>query len=82
MRKFLEPDSAVALDGDLIAGGSYSFDLWPDDVARWVSPGSWVFSSSRHHADLPEFEWDSVAQPDPRVFQANNSHPNVDVLAN
>ena len=58
MRKFLAQARAVGLDGDLIAGGSYSFDLWPPDVARWVSPGSWVYSSSRHHADLPEFGWE------------------------
>jgi 3-hydroxy-D-aspartate aldolase len=58
MRKFLEQARADDLNGDLIAGGSYSFDLWPNDVARWVSPGSWVYSSSRHHADLPEFEWE------------------------
>jgi|GEM_PF-492219 len=58
VRALLKLASAQALDGDLIAGGSYSFDLWPEDLARWVSPGSWVYSSSRHQAELPEFEWE------------------------
>ncbi len=40
--------------GDVVAGGSYTFDLWPHEVARRVTPGSWIFSSAEHDADLPE----------------------------
>ncbi len=42
---------------DLIAAGSYSFDIWPDTVARWVSPGSWTYSSAQHDVDLADLGW-------------------------
>jgi len=45
------------LGGDVIAGGSYSFDLWPADVARWVSPGSFTYSSAEHAANLADLGW-------------------------
>jgi 3-hydroxy-D-aspartate aldolase len=45
------------LSADLIAGASYSFDAWPSGLANYVAPGSWVFSSSQHDADLPELGW-------------------------
>ncbi|QCI63976.1 alanine racemase [Phreatobacter stygius] len=45
------------LEGDLIAAGSYSFDLWPSELARWVSPGSWTYSSSQHDVDLADVGW-------------------------
>ncbi len=46
---------------DVVAGGSYTFDLWPHRDGVRVSPGSWVFSSVRHCADLPEFQWQNAA---------------------
>ena len=48
---------APELGADVIAGGSYSFDLWPADVARWVSPGSFTYSSAEHGADLGDLGW-------------------------
>jgi D-serine deaminase-like pyridoxal phosphate-dependent protein len=53
--------SATGLCSDLIAGGSYSFDVWPADLARYVSPGSWTYSSSQHDTELPEFGWQPSA---------------------
>lgn len=46
---------------DVVAGGSYTFDLWPQRDGVRVSPGSWVYSSARHGADLPEFQWQNAA---------------------
>jgi 3-hydroxy-D-aspartate aldolase len=57
LRGFLARADELGLEGDLIAGGSYSFDLWPKDLARWVSPGSWTYSSAQHDRDLVEFGW-------------------------
>jgi 3-hydroxy-D-aspartate aldolase len=49
------------LSTELIAGGSYSFDVWPANLARYVGPGSWTYSSSQHDADLPERRWQPSA---------------------
>lgn len=46
---------------DVVAGGSYTFDLWPRRERVRVSPGSWIYSSVRHGADLPEFQWQHAA---------------------
>jgi D-serine deaminase-like pyridoxal phosphate-dependent protein len=40
------------IDVDIVAGGSYTFDLWPQDAARYVSPGSWTYSSAQHDIEL------------------------------
>jgi len=48
---------AARLGGDVIAGGSYSFDLWPADLVRFVSPGSFTYSSAEHASDLADLDW-------------------------
>jgi D-serine deaminase-like pyridoxal phosphate-dependent protein len=45
------------LSAELIAGSSYSFDVWPAGLAKYVGPGSWTYSSSQHDAELPERGW-------------------------
>ena len=57
VRGFLSRAHEIGLEGNLIAGGSYSFNMWPTDLARWVSPGSWTYSSAQHDADLAELGW-------------------------
>ena len=55
---------ALAKDGiasDIIAGGSYTFDLWPAEAASRVSPGSWTFSSDQHDLELAELGWRPAA---------------------
>ncbi|WP_210248989.1 alanine racemase [Methylobacterium sp. WL64] len=52
---------AEGVDGDLVAGGSYSFNLWPGDIARYVSPGSWTYSSAQHNVDLRDLGWEQAA---------------------
>jgi D-serine deaminase-like pyridoxal phosphate-dependent protein len=46
---------------DVVAGGSYTFDLWPRDLARYVSPGSWTYSSSQHDVELADLRWEPAA---------------------
>jgi 3-hydroxy-D-aspartate aldolase len=49
--------AAARLGGDVIAGGSYSFNLWPTDLVPLVSPGSFTYSSSEHASDLADLDW-------------------------
>jgi D-serine deaminase-like pyridoxal phosphate-dependent protein len=46
---------------DIVAGGSYTFDLWPPELARYVSPGSWTYSSAQHDFELSDLEWQPAA---------------------
>lgn len=47
--------------GDVIAGGSYTFDLWPRDSVRYVTPGSWIYSSAQHDSELADLNWQPAA---------------------
>lgn len=47
----------LGFTGDLIAGGSYTFDIWTQEGARYVSPGSWTFSSDQHDIELADLGW-------------------------
>lgn len=52
--------AALAKEGiktDAIAGGSYTFNLWPHDLAVYVSPGSWTYSSAQHDIELADLGW-------------------------
>ncbi len=49
------------IEGDLVAGGSYTFDLWPSEIAAYVSPGSWAYSSSQHQEEIAELGWEQAA---------------------
>lgn len=57
VRRLLRAGAEEGLSSELIAGASYSFDLWPADLATYVAPGSWVYSSSQHDAELPHLGW-------------------------
>ena len=57
----LDSAAAAGLCSDLIAGASYSFNVWPAGLARYVAPGSWTYSSSQHDTELPEFGWEPSA---------------------
>ncbi|HEY1540847.1 MAG TPA: alanine racemase [Xanthobacteraceae bacterium] len=57
LRALLAGARQAGLDGDVIAGGSYSFNLWPADLVARVSPGSFTYSSSEHAADLADLGW-------------------------
>ena len=52
--------AALAKDGiagDAIGGGSYTFDLWPHEIMRQVSPGSFTYSSAQHDIELADLGW-------------------------
>lgn len=61
VRELMMLAAARGLSTDLIAAGSYSFNLWPADLARWVSPGSFIYSSAQHGADLADLDWQVAA---------------------
>jgi len=52
---------AVGIETDMTGGGSYTFNLWPHDLASYVSPGSWTFSSAQHDIELTELGWKPAA---------------------
>jgi D-serine deaminase-like pyridoxal phosphate-dependent protein len=52
---------AEGIATDVVAGGSYTFNHWPHDAARFVSPGSWTYSSAQHDLELPELGWTPAA---------------------
>jgi D-serine deaminase-like pyridoxal phosphate-dependent protein len=54
----LRADGVVS---DVVAGGSYTFNLWPRELARYVSPGSWTYSSSQHDVELADLGWETAA---------------------
>ena len=45
------------IESEVIAGGSYTFNLWPRSLTRFVSPGSWTYSSAQHDTELADLEW-------------------------
>jgi D-serine deaminase-like pyridoxal phosphate-dependent protein len=49
------------IETDVVAGGSYTFDIWPADVAAHVSPGSWTYSSAQHDVELAHLGWQPAA---------------------
>ena len=52
---------AAGIRGDIVAGGSYSFDLWRPELVRYVSPGSFTYSSAQHQMDLADLGWRPAA---------------------
>ena len=49
------------IETDVIAGGSYTFNFWPADLATYVSPGSWTYSSAQHDIELADLGWEPAA---------------------
>jgi D-serine deaminase-like pyridoxal phosphate-dependent protein len=61
VRKLQDGLEAEGIRGDVLAGGSYSFDLWPRDLVSFVSPGSFTYSSAQHETDLSDLGWKPAA---------------------
>lgn len=78
VRTLLAEAAARGMEGDLIAAGSYSFDLWPHDLARWVSPGSWTYSSSQHDVDLADVGWQVAGYVLATVVSVRNGTATLD----
>lgn len=48
----------AGLPTDVVGGGSYTYPFWSRRTAARVSPGSWVYSSSQHQAELSDHGWE------------------------
>jgi len=73
--------AAARLGRDVIAGGSYSFDLWPADLAARVSPGSFTYSSSEHATDLADLDWRIAGYVVATVISAHDGTATLDAGA-
>lgn len=71
----------AGLATEVIAGASYSFDLWPADLATYVGPGSWTYSSSQHDADLPHLQWQPAAYVLATVISRHGTRVTLDAGA-
>lgn len=70
--------AAFGISGDLVAGGSYTFDLWSAEGARFVSPGSWTYSSAMHDRDLGHLAWQPAAFVLSTVISAHDGTVTLD----
>ena len=62
--KVTAPQGTLCDEGfvcDVLAGGSYTFDLWSADLVRYVSPGSWTYSSALFDIKLVHLGWHPAA---------------------
>jgi len=59
--RFLRDAAEAGVPGDVVAGGSYSFNLWRHPSISYVSPGSFTYSSTQHENELPELGWEPAA---------------------
>ncbi len=63
---------------EIIAGGSYTFDLWPRDLTQYVSPGSWTYSSAQHDIELADLDWRPAAFVLATVISVHNNTATLD----
>jgi 3-hydroxy-D-aspartate aldolase len=69
---------AEGLSTRLIAGGSYTFDLWPGTLVDFVSPGSWTYSSAQHDLELSALGWTPSAYVLATVISRNGATATLD----
>jgi D-serine deaminase-like pyridoxal phosphate-dependent protein len=69
---------AENIESDVIAGGSYTFNLWPRHLAQFVSPGSWTYSSAQHDIELTDLEWFPAAFVLATVISAHGNTATLD----
>lgn len=60
LESFLAGTEGRLSQSDIVVGGSYSFEHWHGARYR-VSPGSWIYSSTRHARDLAHLGWRQAA---------------------
>lgn len=70
--------SAEKIECAVIAGGSYTFDLWPRHLTQFVSPGSWTYSSAQHDIELADLEWRPAAFVLATVISLHNNTATLD----
>ncbi len=70
--------AAEGIASDVVAGASYTFDLWPETIARYVSSGSWTYSSNQHDIELPGYGWTPAAFVVATVISTRNGTATLD----
>jgi D-serine deaminase-like pyridoxal phosphate-dependent protein len=70
--------SVEKIDCAVMAGGSYTFDLWPRHLTQFVSPGSWTYSSAQHDIELADLGWRPAAFVLATVISVHNNTATLD----
>ncbi|HTJ90041.1 MAG TPA: alanine racemase [Acidocella sp.] len=78
LRRQLEAEGVTS---DLVAGTSYTLDLWPADAAAFVSSGSWTYSSDQHDRELASAGWMPAAFVLATVISTRNGTATLDAGA-
>jgi 3-hydroxy-D-aspartate aldolase len=78
LRRQLEAD---CITSDVVAGTSYTLDLWPANVAAYVSSGSWTYSSDQHDRELAAAGWTPAAFVLATVISTRNGTATLDAGA-
>jgi len=81
LRPLVAEGKDAGLGVEVIAGTSYSFDLWPGDLATYVAPGSWAYSSAQHDVELPHLQWKPAAFVLATVISRHGSRITLDAGA-
>jgi D-serine deaminase-like pyridoxal phosphate-dependent protein len=81
VRQLVAQGSKEGLSQEVVAGASYSFDLWPTDVATFAAPGSWAYSSCQHDTELPQLKWKPAAYVLATVISKHGSRVTLDAGA-
>jgi 3-hydroxy-D-aspartate aldolase len=72
---------AEGITSDVVAGASYTFDLWPETIASYVSSGSWTYSSNQHDIELAGYGWIPAAFVLATVISTRNGTATLDAGA-
>ena len=72
---------AEGIPSDVVAGASYTFDLWPADAAAYVSSGGWTYSSAQHDRELGAAGWRPCAFVLATVISTRNGTATLDAGA-
>lgn len=72
---------AEGVTSDVVAGTSYTLDLWPANAAAYVSSGSWTYSSDQHDRELAAAGWTPAAFVLATVISTRNGTATLDAGA-
>jgi D-serine deaminase-like pyridoxal phosphate-dependent protein len=70
--------AAEGIASDVVAGTSYTFDLWDAADAAYVCSGSWTYSSNQHDIELVDAGWAPAAFVLATVISTRNGTATLD----
>jgi 3-hydroxy-D-aspartate aldolase len=70
--------AAEGISSDVVAGTSYTFDLWDAADADYVCSGSWTYSSNQHDIELADAGWAPAAFVLATVISTRNGTATLD----